>query len=105
MRKLVILGMCMLIIVASVLGFYIYKAMTKKAELQSFQRGGVWCEPSAKQFKSYPFRAEAPKASERVDSFRRCSVKAQGLLEPDEWRIKRNLSGTAGKIILVSKQR
>ncbi|MBR3819103.1 MAG: hypothetical protein IKJ41_08145 [Clostridia bacterium] len=26
------------------------KAMTKKAELQSFQRGGVWCEPSAEQF-------------------------------------------------------
>ncbi len=39
------------------------KAMTKKAELQRFQRGGVWCEPSAKQFKSYPFRAETPKAA------------------------------------------
>ena len=26
--------------------------MTKKAELQSFQRGGVWCEPSAKQFRA-----------------------------------------------------
>ncbi|MBR6785503.1 MAG: hypothetical protein IKM25_04575 [Clostridia bacterium] len=37
--------------------------MTKKAELQSLQRGGVWCEPSAKQFKSYPFRAEAPKTA------------------------------------------
>ena len=30
------------------------KAMTKKAELQSFQRGGVWCEPSAEQFKAIP---------------------------------------------------
>ena len=45
---------------------YIFKAMTKKAELQRFQRGGVWCEPSAKQFKSYPFRAEAPKTLFKV---------------------------------------
>ena len=36
--------------------FYIgsKKAMTKKAELQNFQRGGVWCEPSAEQFKAIP---------------------------------------------------
>jgi hypothetical protein len=30
------------------------KAMTKKAELQSFQRGGVWCEPSAEHFNAIP---------------------------------------------------
>jgi hypothetical protein len=37
------------------------KAMTKKAELQSFQRGGVWCEPSAEQFKAIPSEQELRK--------------------------------------------
>jgi len=39
------------------------KAMTKKAELQSFQRGGVWCELSAEQFKAIPSEQELPKSS------------------------------------------
>jgi hypothetical protein len=51
------------------------KAMTKKAEVQSFQRGGVWCEPSTEHFKATPSEQKLRKLSVQVDSFRKRCVK------------------------------
>ena len=73
------------------------KAMTKTDEEPSSQRVGEGVILTAEVFQA-PITSELKVQTPRersVDAFRDCRVSAYGLFDL-EWRLKRNLSGTAG---------